>query len=79
MNTNDLHVDPTLMPYDSGISKDWHRHVCPNPECKFEWSHNGAEMFFSTYHEFEDAHHCPKCGAEQTWCAPVRKGKRKAS
>ena len=78
MNTNELHVDVDKMPYDRGISPDWHRHECP--KCNHSWGHDGFEMMISsTKEEFDRAHHCPKCGTEQRHCAPVQKERRKAA
>ena len=46
----------------------WHRHVCPDGACGHAWQHDGALSHGMTYEEFEQAHHCAKCGAESRQC-----------
>lgn len=49
-------------------SKDFHRHKCPNPDCKFVWKHDGNSKATSkTKDAYEKAHRCVKCGTEQYW------------
>lgn len=50
-------------------AKGLHVHECPNPSCKTRWEH-------PEHSDYEDAHHCPKCGTKQLWKAPRIKGKK---
>jgi hypothetical protein len=61
------HIAVAEMPHDTGRPEGWHRHVCRNDSCRFEWSHDGAVQ--RSREEYDFAHRCPLCGAEQTLCA----------
>lgn len=53
---------------------DPHAHECPR--CTTIWAHDPIKMHGCTEAQFDRAHTCPKCGAEQTYTYP---GKSKPS